>query len=154
MPVIKDPFELEARTGSLFYPGKLAGGFEGRAKRPLTTALGLTQFGVNMTTLQPGAMSSLRHWHGKEDECVFIVSGELWLVTDAGEVKLGAGMAAGFPAGQPDGHHLINRSAEAASYLEIGTRSADEDVTYSDVDLKFIRTNGQVQMTRKSGEPY
>lgn len=154
MPVIKDPFDLEARTGSLFYPGHLSAGFEGRAKRVMTNALGLTQFGVNMTTLQPGAMSSLRHWHVKEDECVFIVSGELWLVTDAGEVKLSAGMAAGFPAGHADGHHLINRSAGAASYLEIGTRSPDEDVTYCDVDLKFIRANGEVQMTRKSGEPY
>ena len=153
MHVVKDPFTLEAKTGS-GYPGKLAAGFEGRSKRALTGALGLTQFGINMTTLAPGAMSSLRHWHAKEDECVFIVAGELWLVTDAGDVKLSAGMAAGFPAGQADGHHLINRSAEAASYLEIGTRSADEDVTYSDVDLKFIRSNGQVQMLRKSGEPY
>ena len=154
MPVIKDPFALEARTGSLFYPGKLAEGFEGRAKRAMTSALGLTQFGVNMTTLKPGAMSSLRHWHVKEDECVFIVSGELWLVTNSGDVKLSAGMLAGFPAGDADGHHLINRSAQAASYLEIGTRSPDEDVTYSDVDLKFIRANGEVRMTRKSGEPY
>ena len=153
MHVIKDPFALEAKTGS-GYPGKLAAGFEGRSKRPMTSALGLTQFGINMTTLAPGAMSSLRHWHVKEDECVFIVSGELWLATNDGETKLTAGMAAGFPAGEADGHHLINRSAEAASYLEIGTRSSDEDVTYSDVDLKFIRANGHVQMTRKSGEPY
>ena len=154
MPVIKDPFELEARTGSLLYPGNLSAGFEGRAKRAMTGGLGLTQFGVNMTTLQPGAMSSLRHWHVKEDECVFMVAGELWLVTNSGEAKLSAGMLAGFPAGDADGHHLINRSAVAASYLEIGTRSADESVTYSDVDLKFTRANGQVQMTRKSGEPY
>ena len=153
MHVIKDPSALEAKTGA-GYPGKLAAGFAGRSRRAMTKDLGLTQFGINMTTLAPGAMSSLRHWHVKEDECVFVVSGALWLVTNDGEVKLTAGMVAGFPAGEANGHHMINRSGEPASYLEIGTRSSDEDVTYSDVDLKLVRANGEVQMTRKSGEPY
>ena len=151
--IINDPFALEARRTTI-YPGALANGFDKRARRALTDALGLTQFGVNLTTLDPGGMTSLRHWHVKEDECVYIVSGEAWLVTGDGETLLTAGMAAGFPAGAANGHHLINRSSAAATILEIGTRSADEDVTYPDADLKLMRVAGENRMTRKTGERY
>ena len=151
--VIKDPMSLEARRATV-YPGTLANGFEKRAKRSLTAGLGLTQFGANLTALDPGGMSSLRHWHAREDECVYMVSGEAWLVTDEGETLLTAGMAAGFPAGEANGHHLVNRSDKPATFLEIGTRSGDEDVTYSDADLKLIRTSGETRMTRKTGESY
>lgn len=153
MPVIRDPAKLDGRRGTI-YPAEFAEGFGGRVKRALTEALGLTQFGVNLTTIEPGAMSSLRHWHAKEDECIYMLEGELVLITDEGECVLKPGMAAGFPAGETNGHHLINRSTQPATYLEIGTRSKDEDATYSDVDLRAQKRDGRYRFVRKSGEPY
>jgi uncharacterized cupin superfamily protein len=153
MPVIDDPSALPGRRGTI-YPAPYDNGFDGRFKRALTEALGLTQFGVNLTTLEPGAMSSQWHWHVKEDEFVYVLDGELTLVTDAGERVLTAGMAAGFPAGEANGHHLINRSAAAATYLEIGTRSKEEHATYSDIDLRGERRDGKFRFFKKSGEPY
>ena len=120
----------------------------------MTGALGLTQFGINMTTIEPGAQSSHRHWHAKEDECIYMLSGEAWLVTEEGETLLSAGMAAGFPAGEAIAHHLVNRSQVPATYLEIGTRSPDETVVYADVDLKMVKSGGPYQMFHKSGEKY
>jgi len=153
MPVIRDPAKLHGRRGTI-YPAEFADGFEKRIKRPLTEALGLTQFGVNLTTLEPGAMSSLRHWHANEDECIYVLEGELVLITDEGECVLEPGMVAGFPAGEVNGHHLINRSTKPATYLEIGTRSKDEDANYSDVDLRAEKRDGRYRFVRKSGEPY
>lgn len=153
MPVITDPLSLPARRGTI-YPAEFQEGFEGRVKRALTEGLGLTQFGVNLTSLEPGAMSSLRHWHMREDECLFVLSGEVTLITDEGEQVLNAGMAAGFPAGQPNAHHLVNRSTETATYLEMGTRSPDEVATYADVDLHGIKQGGSFRFYKKSGEPY
>ena len=153
MAVIREPAKVEGRRGTV-YPTKFAHGFEGRIKRALTDALGLTQFGVNLTTLEPGAMSSHRHWHVKEDECVYVLDGELVLVTDEGECVLRPGMAAGFPAGEANGHHLVNRSAAPATYLEIGTRSKDEDATYSDIDMRAEKRDGTFRFFTKAGEPY
>ena len=153
MPIIDDPSALPGRRGTI-YPAIFAKGFEGRIKRALTDALGLSQFGVNLTTLEPGAMCSLRHWHAKEDECVYVLEGELVLVTDDGERTLKPGMAAGFPAGEANGHHLVNRSAAPATYLEIGTRAKDEDATYPDVDLRGEKRDGVFRFFKKSGGPY
>jgi uncharacterized cupin superfamily protein len=153
MPVIDDPMQLPGRRGTI-YPAAYASGFERRIKRALTEALGLTQFGVNLTTLEPGAMSSLRHWHAKEDECVYMLEGELVLVTDDGERVLKPGMAAGFPAGEANGHHIVNRGSAPATYLEIGTRSKDEDATYPDIDLRVEKRDGVFRFFKKSGEPY
>jgi uncharacterized cupin superfamily protein len=153
MPVIRDPAGIAGRRSTI-YPAPFAAGLEGRIKRSLTEALGLTQFGVNLTTLEPGAMSSLRHWHAKEDECVYLLEGELVLITDEGECLLKPGMAAGFPAGDANGHHLVNRSTQPATYLEIGTRSKDEEATYPDVDLRAEKRDGRYRFVRKSGEPY
>jgi uncharacterized cupin superfamily protein len=125
---------VEARTGST-YPEPYASQMGGRAFQALGDAAGLTQFGVNMVTMPPGAISSLRHWHSTEDEFVWVTSGELVLVQDGGETVLRAGDAAGFKAGDPDGHHLQNRSGAPASFLAIGTRAQDGTCTYSDVDL-------------------
>jgi uncharacterized cupin superfamily protein len=139
MPKI-DIDTVEARTGST-YPEPYASQMGGRAFQALGDAAGLTQFGVNMVTMPPGAISSLRHWHSGEDEFVWVTSGELVLVQDGGETVLRAGDAAGFKAGDPDGHHLQNRSAAPASFLAIGTRAQDDICTYSDVDL-INRTEG------------
>jgi uncharacterized cupin superfamily protein len=139
MPKI-DIDTVEARTGST-YPEPYASQMGGRAFQALGDAAGLTQFGVNMVTMPPGAISSLRHWHSGEDEFVWVTSGELVLVQDGGETVLRAGDAAGFKADDPDGHHLQNRSAAPASFLAIGTRAQDDTCTYSDVDL-INRTEG------------
>src|SRR5688572_29365830 len=149
MAVIRDPLNLPGRRKAI-YPAEFAAGFDKRIKRALGDAGGLTQFGVNLTTLEPGAMSALRHWHKHEDEFVFVLDGEVTLITDAGEDVLGRGMAATFPAGEPDAHHLVNRSSEPATFLEIGTRSPVEDVVYPDVDLWFQRRDGRAGFVRRS----
>jgi uncharacterized cupin superfamily protein len=153
MAVIRDPARLPARrtTG---YPTQFTAGLEGRVKRVLGDAGGLTQFGVNLTTLEPGAISALRHWHSAEDEFVYVLSGEVTLITDAGAETLTAGMAATFPAGNADAHQIVNRSSTPATYLEVGTRAPDDEITYPDVDLHRIKRNGRGTFVRKSGEPY
>lgn len=122
----------------------------------LGDAAGLNQFGVNFVTLPPGAWSSQRHWHALEDEFVWVVSGELVLVTDAGEELLTAGDCAGFKAGDPNGHCLQNRSAAEATFLAVGSRNDADHGEYSDIDMKFgpgrYRSGGSYQ--RKDGTPY
>jgi uncharacterized cupin superfamily protein len=117
-----DPSSLTARTGTA-YPSRFAGEVTGREKRALGDAFGLTQFGVNLTRLPPGCWSSHRHWHESEDELVYVLEGELVLIDDDGEHPISAGMCIGWKAGAPNGHHLINRSNQPATYLEIGTRA-------------------------------
>jgi uncharacterized cupin superfamily protein len=153
MAVIRDPMNVPGRRTTI-YPAEYAAGFDKRLKRALGDAGGLTQFGVNLTTLEPGAMSALRHWHKHEDEFVFVIDGEVTLITDAGDEVLGPGMAATFPAGEPNGHHLINRSGRPVTYLEVGTRSPVEDVVYPDIDLRFERRDGRSRFVRMTGEPY
>jgi uncharacterized cupin superfamily protein len=152
-PCWLDPVTIPARTGSA-YPAPFDKAVTGRAKRALGDALDLTQFGVNLVSLDPGAWSSQRHWHANEDEFVYVLDGAVTLVTDAGETLLGPGMAAGFPAGRADGHHLINRSDRPVLYLEVGTRAAHEEAHYSDIDLKAGTVDGRFVFTRKNGEPY
>jgi len=148
-----DPESLAPRQGSS-YPNAFKGPVEGRSKRALGDALGLTRYGVNLVRLGPGVWSAQRHWHTKEDEFVLVLEGELTLVTDGGEQTLGPGMAAGFPGGQSDGHHLVNRGTVTAAYLEVGDRDPGDEVHYPDVDL-FLKSgpDGHV-FTNKRGEPY
>jgi uncharacterized cupin superfamily protein len=153
MPSWLDPKSVTPRLGSI-YPQPFGEPLQGREKRALGDPLGLTQFGVNLVTLAPGAWSSQRHWHANEDEFVYIVDGEVTLVTDAGEQVLTQGMAAGFPAGNPDGHHLINRGRRPVLYLEVGTRAKTEEAQYSDIDMMARKVDGRFVFTRKSGEPY
>jgi uncharacterized cupin superfamily protein len=145
---VKSVFE---RKGSS-YPAPFDLAAKDRVKQGLGNAGGLTDFGVNLTRLPPGAWSSQRHWHSREDEFVFVLSGELVLVTDAGEETMHAGDCAGFPKNTPNGHHLVNRSGETAIYLEIGTRTADDVCSYSDVDMHLDRGKGA--FTRKDGSPF
>lgn len=153
MPVIENPMAIEPRRGTI-YPEPFKAPYEGRLKRGLTAPLGLTQFGVNVTTLEPGARSSERHWHAREDECIYIISGEAVLITDEGEQVLKPGMAAGFAAGVPNGHQLINRGSAPVIYLEIGTRSPEDVVAYPDVDMHAVKTAGVFKVLHKNGEPY
>jgi uncharacterized cupin superfamily protein len=124
-----------------------------RRRWKLGDAAGLTQFGVNLQRLAPGVWSSQRHWHTAEDEFVWVVSGEVVLVTDQGEQVLRAGDCAGFPAGAPNGHHLQNRSAEEAVLLEVGSRREAEDgCDYPDIDLTLAKGSSEYQ--HKNGAPY
>ncbi len=124
----------------------------GRSRRRLGDAAGLTQFGVNLQRLPPGQWSSQRHWHSHEDEFVWIVEGEVVLVTDTGEEVLRAGDCAGFRAGEPDGHHLQNRSDRDALLLEMGSRRPAEDATtYPGIDLKIEPGKGYLHT---DGRPY
>jgi uncharacterized cupin superfamily protein len=125
-----------------------------RQKRPLGDVFGLKNFGVNQTTLAPGGESALLHRHSKQDEFVYILSGEPTLITDDGEVALRPGMCAGFPA-NGRAHQLVNRSEADVVYLEIGDRSAGDEGTYPSDDLKAIlQANGQWAFTHKDGRPY
>ena len=127
-----------------------------REKRGLGNAFGLTRIGINRTTLLPGKESSMRHWHTREDEFVYVLEGEVVLATAAGEQRLTAGMCAGFPAGLEDGHHLINRSDRPAVYLEVSNRDPEDTAHYSDpdVDLVFSPAHARGRMTRRGGTPY
>jgi len=152
-PPAIDPMTVPGREGSS-YPAPFAAKAAGRVKRALGDAFGLTNFGVNLVSLPPGGWSSQRHWHSREDEFVYVLSGALTLVTEAGEQRLDPGQAAGFPAGRADGHHLINRGTEPAVYLEVGDRRADDEIAYPDVDLHLAPTPRGKVFTRKNGEPY
>jgi uncharacterized cupin superfamily protein len=124
-----------------------------RFRRRLGDAAGLTQFGVSLLVLPPGAWSIQRHWHTVEDEFVYVLAGEVVLVTDAGEELLRAGDCAGFPAAVRDGHHLQNRSTQAATVLEIGTRRlADDEAFYPDIDLHALK--GDAGYAHQDGRPY
>mgnify|MGYP000946539883 CR=1 FL=1 len=149
MPKI-DMTRAKKRKGSL-YPAPHAKPCAKRERTVLGDAAGLKDFGVNLMRLPPGTWSSQRHWHDKEDEFVFVVSGEVTLVTNKGETVLKAGDCAGFAKGKPDGHQLINKSATDAVVLEVGTRSTDDTTTYSDIDMVYVPRKGYV---RKDGTRY
>jgi uncharacterized cupin superfamily protein len=153
MAKVVDPKTIKVVTQTI-YPAVFAKAVEGRQKRKLTEALGLQQFGVNLTTLQPGAVSSQRHWHVAEDEFCYVLEGELTLISNEGEQVLGPGMAMGFPANDENGHQLVNRSAKPATYLEIGTRSSVEHVVYPDVDMNLTTAHGKSVVRKKDGTPY
>lgn len=148
-----DPMELTPRTGSS-YPEPFAAACAEREKRALGDAFGLNNFGVNLVRLPPGAASSQRHWHSRQDELVYVLEGEVVLVTDAGEQRLTAGMIAGFPANTADGHHLVNRSTRDVLYLEVGDRSEGDEVDYPDIDMLVRRIDGKRRYVHKDGTPY
>lgn len=145
-----DPANVEARTGSI-YPAEFQPTVAGRIKRRLGDAVGLTDFGVNLVELPPGAGSALRHWHSAEDEFIYVLSGTLTLVTDGGEQRLTAGTCAGFPKNSGDGHCLRNDGDGPATYLEIGSRNPADRVVYPDVDMELER---RFVFIRKDGTPY
>lgn len=149
-----DPREIEARTGT-GYPEPFRENVVARAKRVLGDAFGLSRYGVNLVELSPATWSSQRHWHTHEDEFIVVISGQLTLITDAGEQLLTPGMVAGFPADNPNGHHLINKSNETASYLEIGDRNSQDEVFYPDIDLLYkLNDAGEHEFTNRDGVPY
>jgi uncharacterized cupin superfamily protein len=148
-----DPQAVEETRGSL-YPEPFKSRMGERAKRRLARACGMSKLGVNLVTLGPGGQSALRHWHTLEEEFVYLLEGEVVLVTNKGEQTLRAGQCAGYPAGSRDGHHFINRSARPARYLEIGTNVDGDQAFYPDDDLMWIETADGMVAARKDGRRY
>jgi uncharacterized cupin superfamily protein len=148
-----DPADVPARA-TTGYPAPFRDAVAGRQKQALGDFAGLRNFGVNRVRLQPGAASSQRHWHTRQDELVYVLEGEVTLVTDAGEQVLRPGMAAGFPAGKQDGHQLINRSPADVVYLEIGDRLPGDEADYPDIDMKLRLVDGKPAFLHKDGRPY
>ncbi len=153
-PPALDPASVSPRSSS-GYPEPFRSRVLPREKRALGDALGLTKIGVNLTTLPPAKESSMRHFHTREDELVFVLEGEVVLRTEEGEQVLTAGMCAGFPAGSRNGHQLMNRSARPARYLEISNRDPEDSAEYPDVDLVYRKgPEGGAVFTHKDGTPY
>jgi uncharacterized cupin superfamily protein len=148
-----DPSTVAEIRGS-GYPEPYRSRMGDRVKQKLGDAAGLTRFGVNLVRLGPGGESALRHWHTLEDEFVYVLEGELTLVTDDGEQRLAAGMCAGYRAGRRDAHHLINRGRQPASYLEIGNRIDGDNALYPDDDLMWCEDEAGVFAAHKDGRRY
>lgn len=144
--------EVAARTRTS-YPQRFAALLEGRVKRALGDRFGLTRFGVNLTTLAPGARSALRHAHALQDEFVYVLEGRPTLVTDAGSEVLEPGMCVGFKAGSGDAHHLVNATDDTVVYLEVGDRTPEDVVDYPDDDLVAVYGAASWRFTRKDGTP-
>ena len=152
MPKIDiDKLKIDTYTG---YPEPFRQAVLGRERKRLGNAVGLDQFGVNLSRLKPGAASSQRHWHQNEDELVYMLEGELVLCEDGGETVLKPGDAAGWKAGVQNGHCLINRTDRDAIYLEIGSRAARETANYPDIDMRAERDDKGMRYVRKDGTPY
>jgi len=153
-PIAIDALAAPPRDRPSNYPEPFAARMKGREKRALGDVFGLTNFGVNLTRLAPGAQSALMHRHSRQDEFVYILEGRPTLVTEAGEVELAPGMCAGFPA---DGvaHHLVNRTDTDALYLEIGDRTPGDSGTYPADDLEArLALDGRWTFFHKDGRPY
>jgi uncharacterized cupin superfamily protein len=150
MPKIDVPAVPERKGSGYPAPFHLKAG--DRVRQALGDAGGLSEFGVNLLRLPPGAWSSQRHWHSAEDEFVYVLSGEVTLITDEGEQVLRAGDCAAFPKNQANGHHLINKSTGPAVALEIGTRSTEDVCEYPDLDMRIDARIGHY--THRDGTPY
>ena len=153
-PVALVALDVPPRARATTYPEPFATRMAGRVKRALGEPFGLGHFGVNLTRLAPGAVSSLRHAHSRQDEFVYILQGRPTLHTDIGRVVLGPGMCAGFKAGSGDAHHLVNESEDDVLYLEIGDRTPGDAARYPDDDLQAELVNGQWHYAHKDGTPY
>jgi uncharacterized cupin superfamily protein len=134
------------------YPEEFAAPCLARRRWRLGDGAGLTQFGVNLLRLPAGAWSSQRHWHSAEDEFAYVLEGEVVLIDDHGETLLKAGDCAGFRAGDPNGHHLVNRSAREAVVLEVGSRRPEDRCDYPDIDMIYLSEGDRT--LHRDGRPY
>lgn len=151
--MIVNPENVPNSIGSN-YPQQFKSAVSGRVKKRLGDAVGLKNFGVNLVRLAPGSCSALRHWHTCQDEFIYVLEGEVNLVVNSGEQVLKPGMVAGFPAGEADGHHLVNRTNADVVYLEIGDRTLGDEVTYPDDDLMAKFIGNKWMFGHKNGEIY
>lgn len=153
-PVAAVVLDLPPRRVPSLYPEPFASMMAGREKRVLGDVFGLRNFGVNITRLEPGARSALRHAHATQDEFVYVLEGRPTLHTDAGATPLAPGMCAGFRAGSGDAHHLVNETDAPVLYLEVGDRSPGDSVSYPDDDLVARWIDGRWTFAHKDGTPY
>ncbi|EGF89801.1 cupin domain protein [Asticcacaulis biprosthecium C19] len=153
-PVAVKALEVATRTRPSNYPEPYFSMMAGREKRTLGDLFGLSNFGVNLVRILPGGQSALRHWHTRQDEFVYVVSGRPILITDAGETQLEPGMCAGFKAGVADGHRVVNRTDEEVVYLEVGDRTPGDAATYPDDDIQANQIDGQWVFTHKDGSAF
>jgi uncharacterized cupin superfamily protein len=153
-PVAVLAADVPPRVKPSIYPEPFYSMMKKREKRTLGDVFGLSNFGVNLTRIMPGGQSALRHYHSKQDEFIYIVSGTATLITDAGETVLTPGMCAGFKAGVPDGHVLTNRGTEDVVYLEVGDRTPGDTAAYPDDDIAAELVDGTWQFSHKDGSPY
>ena len=146
--------KAKPRSKSSNYPEPFASRVAGRIKRPLGDLFGLKNFGVNLTTLKPGAQSALLHRHSRQDEFIYVLEGNPILITESGETALHPGMCAGFPAAGP-AHHLVNRTDHDVLFLEIGDRTPGDEASYPADNLQAaLGKDGKWVFTRKDGRPY
>lgn len=153
-PVAVVASEAPAIWKASSYPEPFASRVEGRRRQPLGDLFGLTNFGVNLTRLTPGATSTLRHAHTRQDELVYILDGHPTLHTDEGRTRLSPGMCAGFKAGTGNAHRLINETDADVVYLEVGDRTPGDQGTYPDDDLAAQLIDGKWKFFHKDGSPY
>ncbi len=144
--------EAPHKTGSI-YPEPFNSMMAGRSSLRLGDLGGLTQFGANMVILEPGAKSSLRHWHEREDEFVLITQGTCTLIDNDGETQMEVGDCAAFPANTPNAHHFINNTDAEARFLVIGTRGTREVAHYPDDDMMVTVDKGSFEFTKPNGDP-
>lgn len=147
-----DPDAAPVKTGSI-YPEPFNGQMAGRSSLRLGDLGGLSQFGANLVILEPGAKSSLRHWHETEDEFIMITQGTCTLIDNDGETEMNMGDCAAFPANTPNAHQFINKTDAEARFLVIGTRGPTETAHYPDNDMKVTIANGAATFTKANGEP-
>lgn len=153
-PIAVNAADAPLRTKPTNYPQPFAARMTGRHKHPLGDLFGLTNFGVNLTRLLPGGESALRHAHTRQDEFVYVLQGRPTLHTDAGRTTLAPGMCAGFKAGTGNAHRLINETREDVVFLEVGDRTAGDEGSYPDDDLRAALVDGRWNFVHKDGSPY
>jgi uncharacterized cupin superfamily protein len=153
-PVAVFADDAPPRTKATNYPEPFASRMAGRRKQPVGDLFGLTNFGVNLTRLAPGAVSALRHAHSRQDEFVYILQGRPTLHTDEGRTRLSPGMCAGFKASTGNGHRLVNETREEVVYLEVGDRTPGDEGSYPDDDLQARLVDGKWKFAHKDGTPY
>lgn len=153
-PLVITADQVAPRSKPSAYPEPFASRMKGREKRALGDVFGLSNFGVNLTRLAPGAVSSLRHAHSHQDEFIYILQGHPTLITDRGPAPLGPGDCAGFKAGTGDGHCLHNGTDTTVVYLEVGDRTPGDSGSYPDDDLQAVLVEGQWTFLHKDGRPY
>ena len=151
--IIRNPLDIAPIIGTR-YPEPHDAPCVDRQKRSLGNQAGLKNFGVNYTVLPPGTWSYQRHWHRVQDEFIVMMTGTLTLITNEGATQLTEGMCVGFPAGEQNGHHLVNNSDQDAAYFEIGDRLPGDTGEYSDIDMQFAFENDRGVFSHKDGSPY
>ncbi len=146
--------EIAPRPKPSSYPEPFATRVKGREKRALGDFFGLANFGVNLARLAPGAQSSVRHCHTRQDEFIYVLEGHPTLRTDEGSLRLAPGMCAGFRAGTGNAHHLVNETGADVVYLEVGDCTPGDGALYPDDDLAVSTLGGKLRFFHKDGTPY